>query len=117
MDGWHGLYQPKYKLMKLGIILKQTLKQKDMTAAQLARATGISTRTIHNWVIGQTPRNLDQLLKVAKHLGVSVEYLCWGIEPSKSEKQVDVMKQFVEDEIFAGHFEVILRRIKNSKKE
>ncbi|OQW48516.1 MAG: hypothetical protein A4S09_04885 [Proteobacteria bacterium SG_bin7] len=102
--------------MKLGIILKQVLKQRDMTAAQLARATNISTRTIHNWLIGQTPRNLDQLFKVAKHLSVSVEYLCWG-EPSKSEKPIDVMKQFSEDEIFAGNFEVILRRIKNEKKE
>ncbi len=64
--------------MKLERILKDLLSEKDMTVAQLSRATGIARQTLDNWLSGQEPRSLRQVKKVASHFGVPVDYLCFG---------------------------------------
>lgn len=93
--------------IKIKSILKSLMHEKEITAAQLARATKIAPQTINNWLSGQEPRSLSQLKTVADHFEVSVDYLVYGNE----EKKKGSMKQF-EDEINAGIFEVVLRKVK-----
>ena len=102
------------EVMKLREVLKQLLKKHDLTVAQLSRACSVPEKTIHNWLSGHEPKKLDQVWKVAKHFKVSMNYLCGFEEIGFAEK--DPLSAYMEDEIYAGKFEVILRRIKNGGK-
>lgn len=98
---------PIIESMKLDKQLKALLRESDTTVAQLARASGVSAKTLYNWLAGQKPRDLDAVKKIADYFKVSIERLCYGAEPqppkaSPFEKHMD--------EINAGIFEVVLRR-------
>ncbi len=91
--------------MKITIILKRLLRENDMTIAQLSRKLSIPRQTLDNWLTGQEPRSLKQVKRVAEYFGVSLDYLCFG------EEGKDKIQDYGE-EINAGVFEVVLRRIK-----
>lgn len=93
--------------IKIKTILKKLLQEHDVTAAQLARACKIPPQTINNWLSGQEPRSLKQIRVVADYFGISVDFLVYGKEENKKE----VIKEYSE-EINAGIFEVVLRRIR-----
>ena len=94
--------------MKLSSTLKNLIKTHGIAVTALARSTGVPTQTIHNWLSGAKPRDVDQLKLVADHFGVSLDYLLYE---TKSEK-----KNFSDfsDDINAGIFEVILRKVKKN---
>lgn len=94
--------------IKIKTILKKLLHEHDLTAAQLARATKTPPQTINNWLSGQEPRNLTQIKSVADYFGVSVDYLVYGQEDRKSKTPFDDYAE----EINAGTFEVVLRRVR-----
>lgn len=98
-------------MMNLNKILEQLLKTHDLNVSQLSRKTGISAKTLHNWINGQEPRSFNQVHKVANYFGVSIDYIC-GFDPVEIKKNIDPLKSYMEEEIYAGKFEVILRRIK-----
>ncbi len=91
---------------KLAKRLSTLLRDHDLTYAQLSRATGVPPQTLNNWAAGQDPRNIEQLKAVAEYFNISVDELCFGIKEQKQSIQ-----DFSE-EINAGVFEVVLRRIK-----
>ena len=93
--------------IKIKTILKKLLHEHDITAAQLARATKIPPQTINNWLSGQEPRSLNQLKNVADYFQISVDCLVYG----KQEKLKEPIDEY-KDEILAGIFEVVLRRVK-----
>jgi transcriptional regulator with XRE-family HTH domain len=93
--------------IKIKTILKKLLHEHDITAAQLARACKIPPQTINNWLSGQEPRNLNQIKAVADHFQISVDYLVYGQQENKKE----AIEEY-KDEINAGTFEVVLRRVK-----
>lgn len=93
--------------IRIKSILKKLLHEHDITAAQLARACKIPPQTINNWLSGQEPRNLNQIKDVADYFGISVDYLVYGQQEDKKE----VIEEY-RDEINAGTFEVILRKVK-----
>ena len=66
-------------VMTLNKQLKNLLKDKDVTIAQLARATTISAKTLYQWLNGQSPKNLLQVRKVADYFEVTIDYLAFGI--------------------------------------
>jgi transcriptional regulator with XRE-family HTH domain len=92
--------------MKLAMHLKNLLKEKDVTVAQLSRAAKVPAKTIYSWLSGNNPRSLSDLKSVANHLGVTLDFLCFN-ESTKATK--DPIHQYGE-EINAGYFEVVLRR-------
>ena len=93
--------------IRIKTILKKLLHEHDINAAKLARATNIAPQTINNWLSGQEPRSLGQLKIVADYFNVSVDYLVYG----KEEKSREAIEEY-KDEINAGLFEVVLRRIR-----
>lgn len=93
--------------IKVKTILKSLLHENDITAAKLARATGVPPQTINNWLSGQEPRNLSHLKTIADYFDVSVDYLVYGTKQT-SKEPIDEYR----DEINAGIFEVVLRRVK-----
>jgi transcriptional regulator with XRE-family HTH domain len=93
--------------MELSKILKKLFQERGITITHVAKKTGIAQQTIHNWLSGTEPRSLTQVKKVADYFDVSVDYLCFGIRPNIKP----TFEEFNE-EINAGVFEVVLRRIK-----
>jgi transcriptional regulator with XRE-family HTH domain len=62
--------------------LKSELIYKDMLVKELAAKTGISRHTLDNYLnIREHIPTIDVAVKIAKALGVSVEYLATGEEP------------------------------------
>ena len=92
--------------MKLHTQLKNLLKRKDLTVAQLSRATSVSNKTIYGWLDGLPPRNITALKKVADHLDVSLDFLLF--DESKFSQEFDVHD--LKEHLSIGHFEVILKK-------
>ena len=90
--------------------LKNLLEKRGMTASQLSRATKVPNSTVQNWLTGLEPRNLIQLKKVADYFDVSVDLLLYGSKKDTKRDQ-SVISEYA-DEINAGLFEVVLRRVK-----
>lgn len=96
--------------MIYGQQLKKLLKENDIKVAQLARATGVSSKTIYQWLNGQHPRNLVQVKKISDYFQVTVDFLVFG----QIHAQTPAIEQ-LKDEIWAGRFEVFLRPINQTK--
>lgn len=94
--------------MVLKKILKSLVKDRGVSIAHLSRATKVPLQTLHGWLQGSEPKNLRQVKAVADYLNVDLDYLCFGIKPPQIADQLTEHK----DEINAGIFEVVLRRVK-----
>lgn len=95
-------------VMELKIILKKLIKERGITLAHLSRTAKVPLQTLHGWLQGSEPKSLKQVKAVADCLDVDLDYLCFGIKPKPAKNQIE---QF-QDEINAGVFEVVLRRVK-----
>lgn len=93
--------------MELKRILKELCGQSGIPISAISKRTGVPQQTIHNWLTGIEPKNISQVKKVADFFKVSVDYLCFGTKT----KKIDDITDFKE-EINAGVFEVVLRRIR-----
>lgn len=96
--------------------LKRKLEDSGIRVPTLARKTGVPRQTISNWLEGQKPQNIEQVKLVADYFKISLDELCFGLDLSAvgkdgaSTNSADVLKRY-EQEINAGIFEVILRRV------
>lgn len=61
------------------------MEQRGETAYQVSKATGISQSAFSNWKAGATKPGTRNLIALAKHFGVPMEYFVED-EPVKSEK-------------------------------
>lgn len=94
--------------MELKTVLRKIVREKGLTITDLSRSTKVPVQTLHGWLQGSEPKSIRQLKIVADYLDVDLDYLCFGIKPKS-----DVMKiEKFENEINAGIFEVVLRRVK-----
>lgn len=94
--------------MQLSINLKKLMARDKISLVQLARMTKVPKQTLHNWLSGAEPKNLDQIRSVANTFNLSIEELCYGEKPGKTRPVIDDYQE----EINAGIFEVVLRRVK-----
>lgn len=92
--------------------LKKLINNDDLTVAQLSRATKVPSQTINNWLSGLQPKNMNQVKAVANYFKLSLDELVYGETNQKVKKScIDPISEH-EDDINAGVFEVILRRVK-----
>lgn len=109
--------------MQLGLQLKKYLVQHNLKVSDLSLRSGIPKKTIYHWLNGQRPRNIEQVKRMADCLQLSVDALVFGSDPApltnflslsqqSPDSTVPNLLQQHQDEIFAGQFEVVLRRIK-----
>lgn len=61
--------------------LKRLMRERGITPKALSRATGIPSSTLSEWSAGREPRLGDQLIRLSRFLGVSIEYLATGKSP------------------------------------
>lgn len=95
--------------MQLKTILKKLIKERGTTIAHLSRATSVPLQTLHGWLNGSEPKSLRQVKLIADYFSVDLDYLCFGITHKAEPKSA--IEDFRE-EINAGVFEVVLRRVK-----
>ncbi len=93
--------------MQLSKTLKQLIADHELNVPKLSKSVQISPKTIHNWLAGQAPRDLNQVRKVAKFFNVSLDYLLFAETKDRGQG----FEKYT-DEINAGIYEVILRRVK-----
>lgn len=67
-------------------IFAKLLKEKELKAADVTRATGIKSPVFSEWKKGKSKPNTEKMIKIANFLGVSVEYLTTGKEPEINEE-------------------------------
>jgi transcriptional regulator with XRE-family HTH domain len=94
--------------MNLKKNLKHILETRGLTASALARMSSTPKQTLADWLAGASPKDLSAVKRVADALGVSVDSLCFDFADISKRS---VIEQHM-DEIHAGQFEVILRKIR-----
>jgi hypothetical protein len=82
--------------------LKRLLEQHGLTAARLARRSGVPKQVLSLWLAGTEPRKLSHIKRVAQCFGLTVDELCFGERVSPSR----------DDEWIEGVFEGRVRRVK-----
>lgn len=58
--------------------LRSKLIENKIKIQYLADQTGISRKTLENWLEGQKPRDIEQVKKVADFFKISVDELCFS---------------------------------------
>ena len=97
--------------IQIGPTLKTLLKTRRITLKEVSSNTGVPSSTLSEWLNNRSPKNPEQIRKVAEYLEVSLHYLLFGIE----DKQEPISKILKED-FFSGTFEINIKRIHNSSK-
>ncbi|MBW2672360.1 MAG: helix-turn-helix transcriptional regulator [Deltaproteobacteria bacterium] len=71
------LAQRKRIAQRVAERIRGELDRQMMIQAELARRTGLPSMTISNVVKGSSLPELDTLLRIARVLGRSLDFLCW----------------------------------------
>ncbi len=97
--------------MNLKQQLKLYLENREMSATQLSKKSGVSKQVISLWLSGGKPRNIEQVKSVAETLATSVDHLCFGSGIHKATSGNFV--EMPDDGWFTGVFEIKVRKIKS----
>ena len=93
--------------------LKKLIKVNGITVAHLSRSTRIPLQTLHGWLSGTEPKSVKQLKIIASYFEVTIDDLCfYSSNSSPVQNQENNKIKDYQEEINAGTFEVVLRRIK-----
>ena len=99
-------------------ILRALLKEKKITIAQAAKASGVSPSTISDWKEGASPENYLAVQKLAEFLDVSFSFLLTGRNEER-ESVPSIAEVFEEGEfLFDGVAQITIKRLipKTNKK-
>lgn len=103
-------------ILRLRQNLTTLLRDREMTASELSRKTGVAKQVLSDWMAGVQPRRLDHLYHVALALGVSIERLCFTVDDkdvlAKKTESSDIPPGGSSDiQELRGRYELYLRRI------
>lgn len=98
--------------MTLKAQLTYHLKRRGMTAAELARKTGVSKQVLSLWLNGSKPKNVDQVKSVADALGVTIDNLMFGDGVDLESAKTTELDALMGTGWVSGLFEVRFRRVK-----
>lgn len=65
-------------MIKLRKQLQKLLVDHNLTIKDLSKETKVPLQTLHNWLAGYSPRNINQVKSVANYFRISVDYLLYG---------------------------------------
>lgn len=103
---------PIIKDMRLKQQLELYLNEAGLSAAQLAKKSGVSKQVISLWLSGRSPRKIDQVKKIANILNITVDHLCFGDGLHYERQNHKIIETLIGDEWITGTFEIKIRRIK-----
>ena len=99
---------PTESSVELKIILKKLIREQGISITHLSRATKVPLQTLHGWLQGSEPKSIRQVKMVADYFEVDLDFLCFGIRQKPAKNKIEELQ----DEINAGIFEVVLRRVR-----
>lgn len=101
------------KSKKFGEILKGLMANKGISASAMARAIGVSAKTVHEWLgsDGRVPRDLDAVKKLADYFNCSTHYLLFGEEDPHSLLGEILNKT----EVHSGLYEISIKKVITKK--
>lgn len=102
-------------MLRLKQQLKLFLEHFHLSAAELARRSGVPKQTISFWLAGGEPRKIAQLRKVARAFGTSLDHLCFGDGVNEDQTQQDEpLNLFLgsDEGWVSGIYELKVRRVK-----
>lgn len=100
------------KKIKLKSILVELLKDRGVSAREVARKCEIPQSTFNNYLSGRGPQNPEQILALAQYFGCSMEYLLFG-----EDLRPPTMDEVLTEGVFEGWLKVkIERAIPNKRK-
>lgn len=100
------------KKIKLKSVLAQLLKDRSVSAREVARKCAIPQSTFNNYISGRGPQNPEQILALAQYFGCSMEYLLFG-----EDIRPPTMDEVLTEGVFEGWLKVkIERAIPNKRK-
>ncbi len=108
-------------MSKFAVNLKYLMSSRGVTAKVISQATGIPQSTLSEWSGGRLPKVSEELVKLAKFFGVTIEYLIVGEKIVNENILVDLVNQ-IEDGFTTVHQGVYRLKIEklspntNSKK-
>lgn len=93
--------------VKLKDNLKRLIKENNLNALKLSKATGVPNSTISDWLLGNSPKNIIQVKTIATYFNISIDELIFGDGSLKKIKSVEN----IEIELLKfGTFDVFLKR-------
>lgn len=95
--------------------LKNLMKLRKISAAELGRKAKIPKSTISEWMQGRQPKFDETILRLAQVLGVSVEKLLTGSPNTKDEDLVEQILSQSDDgfvEIHSGVYRLKIEKFK-----
>ena len=100
------------KKIKLKSVLAQLLKDRGLSAREVARKCSIPQSTFNNYLSGRGPQNPEQILELAQYFGCSMEFLLFG-----EDLRPPTMDEILTEGVFEGWLKVkIERAIPNKRK-
>lgn len=97
--------------MNLKKQLQRYLKKHGMTATQLARKADVPNSCLCDWLSGVSPRNLDNVKKIAEVLAISVDELCFGTDAAVPRVQIHDFCRIINGESLEGVFEIKMKKV------
>ena len=73
--------------------LQKVISEKGITAADLSRATGLSSCAISNYINGKYLPKQDKVYLISKALGVDPGWLITGVEQRHEENEVPITSE------------------------
>lgn len=92
--------------MELSSILRRIMEERRLSQRDLERQTGLPKSTLSDWLSGAQPRNLDDVRRLSRHLGVPFEYLLFG----KTDHTVSI-ENLPSELLFEGYLKVKIERV------
>lgn len=90
--------------LRIGHVLKHLMNEKKLTFKKLSELSGVPISTIKTWSAGVEPKSFAAARKVARVLGVSVEYLVFGA----TDKNQLSLQEILTTQLFSGWCKVTI---------
>lgn len=104
-------------------IFERLLQEKGLKAADVSRATGIKSPVFSEWKKGKSKPNTEKMIKIAKFLDVSVEYLMTEKEPNaglysdeNADLLIEITHKIKNDSAFADRLARYMSLLSENKK-
>ena len=107
-----------HDMTKFSDNLKRLMKERGVSARVLSQATGIPQSTLSEWSAGREPKLGDQVVKLARFFGVSLEYLVTG-EIAEATIVKDLVDSLTDEftTIHQGTYRLKIEKLQNSPKK
>lgn len=96
--------------IKIGHVIRRTLKDLRLTLKQVSRATDIPYSTLHTWHENRQPKDILKAQKLAEFFGMSLNRLLFDQEDPYEKQQPQKTEKSTIGTL-VGSFEVVIRRI------